>query len=614
MVLPRSLVPLPGESLIGFLLRLSHRLDIAPGELAQITGLEPQAQLTSRRLLRLDTAGAFATATGLSSDEAAQLTLAPLARRYPPVALHSRGRTRTLAGMFVREHWLFSGFTRYCPRCLAGDGSPIQEAHGGSWERTWRLPVVFGCTRHHSLLIATCPACSQPVHAKTAAWGLLPTPAVAGAHPAACRAPVGGPREICGHRLDTVDTVAMDTEQHRLHQRFQRLLHPGRSSRGAQGSPAQQFNALRVLSGMICSSWPVASASCGTTQQRALIDTHVASVRAAIAARRSDGRVVHELDLYDRPPADPASAAALLALADRLAHPDRPEQRDEPLRDMLAAMPDRQWLRQYRAGNTCSPQLAQALTAAAHPPPLSPPPRAVAFSADHIPALAPDDWLPADLPRRTGIRPIIIRRTVALRLAQFAIGGSIERAADAIGTPPSTAGAAAFELTQATADARDILAAAIEDVAALLNARAPHLTDYTRRRRAFAHFTISPQQWAELTTDLQDADTHRAYIDRPTDWADLKRLSASAWIWARVTGGEQRLAPAFRAAPHRTAPTSLVGATKSARYHLEHRDYGHYAALRARLTGYADTLAAAIDENGAVATPATAGRSAMMER
>lgn len=236
--LPRSLAPLPEESLIGFLLRLSHRLDIAPGELAQITGLEPLPRLTSSRLLRLDPAGAFAAAAGLSGAEAAALTLAPLARRYPPVDLRSRGRVRTVAGVFVKEHWVFSGFTRYCPACLAGDGSPVQDAHGGAWDRTWRLPVVFGCSRHHSLLISTCPACEQPVHAKTAAWGLLPAPAAIGLRPAACRAPAAGPRAICGHRLDTVDAVAMDAEQHRLHQRLQRLLRPAAGAGPLTVAPA----------------------------------------------------------------------------------------------------------------------------------------------------------------------------------------------------------------------------------------------------------------------------------------------------------------------------------------------------------------------------------------
>ena len=39
--LPRSLVPLPGESLPGFLLRLSCRLSQPPARIAELTGLVP---------------------------------------------------------------------------------------------------------------------------------------------------------------------------------------------------------------------------------------------------------------------------------------------------------------------------------------------------------------------------------------------------------------------------------------------------------------------------------------------------------------------------------------------------------------------------------------------
>ncbi|MER6897832.1 hypothetical protein, partial [Amycolatopsis sp. NPDC000740] len=37
--LPRSLDPLPDGSLVGFLLRLSHRLEIPPNRLARLAGL-----------------------------------------------------------------------------------------------------------------------------------------------------------------------------------------------------------------------------------------------------------------------------------------------------------------------------------------------------------------------------------------------------------------------------------------------------------------------------------------------------------------------------------------------------------------------------------------------
>jgi hypothetical protein len=39
--LPRSLVPIPGESLPGFLLRLSCRLNQPPARIAELTGLAP---------------------------------------------------------------------------------------------------------------------------------------------------------------------------------------------------------------------------------------------------------------------------------------------------------------------------------------------------------------------------------------------------------------------------------------------------------------------------------------------------------------------------------------------------------------------------------------------
>jgi TniQ protein len=598
-VLPRSLDPLPEESLIGFLLRLSHRLDIAPGELAVVCGLEPTTRLATSRLITLDAGGAFAGATGLSPAEADALTLTPLAARFPSAGLEFCGRTRTPGGMFVKESWVFSAATRYCPACLAGDGSPIQDAHGGPWKRIWRLPVVFGCVEHRSLLMATCPACGQPVHAKTESFGLLPAPRIAGLHPAACRNAVGTAKTPCGQRLDQVTPIPLKSRQLAFQQRLDRMLDPGTDTATSSADTTRYFNDLRIYSCLIGLSWPAVEPLVGSDTAR-LISEHVDGVREIIDSIRSGGRVVHDLEHYDRPPLDPATGAALLEVADRLAAHD--EQRQETLRIMIAAVPRscdlKQWLRLYRQGH-CSLQLAAALTAVLNPPKaLTPPPRPVSFNTDHIPTLVPADWLPAGPVTRTGIRPIIIARTAAVRLAQIVLGGGIERAASAIGTTLSTASAAIHEAAQHPDAERQALDDAIEAIAARLHTAGGHqLTGYGHRRRALADWTITPEEWDDLTADLQDADTHRDNPDRPTDWADLKRLSASAWVWARVTGGEQRLAPAFHPAPMRTAPTSLVGATKSPRYHLDRRDYGHYAALRHRLATYADDLANDIDAN-----------------
>jgi len=51
--LPRSLDPLPDESLPGYLLRLAHRLDLSPATVAMLTGLSTgkTGQVASSRML-----------------------------------------------------------------------------------------------------------------------------------------------------------------------------------------------------------------------------------------------------------------------------------------------------------------------------------------------------------------------------------------------------------------------------------------------------------------------------------------------------------------------------------------------------------------------------------
>lgn len=122
--LGRSLDPLPGESLNGFLLRLSRRLRLSPVRLARLAAIISSSgtSLSRRLLLDLDT-GSFAAFARLSGPEAAELTLTPWASRYPPIA-------RSLRATGLRpqaDDWLFTPGIRYCPRCLAGDGSDVQD-------------------------------------------------------------------------------------------------------------------------------------------------------------------------------------------------------------------------------------------------------------------------------------------------------------------------------------------------------------------------------------------------------------------------------------------------------------------------------------------------------
>jgi hypothetical protein len=130
--LPRSLAPLPDESLPGFLLRLAHRLDLAPLRVAEATGMATSvttARIPARFLLALDpdTAVRFAAATRLGPAEAHALTLATLRGTYPPVdpafGFHRRhgGVTgRTVNGVFVQERWILADPAATAPRAWPG--------------------------------------------------------------------------------------------------------------------------------------------------------------------------------------------------------------------------------------------------------------------------------------------------------------------------------------------------------------------------------------------------------------------------------------------------------------------------------------------------------------
>jgi len=199
--LPRSLDPIAGEGLGGYLLRLSWRLRVSPLHLARLTGCVSDGPAVIRRRLLLDLdVQRFAQATRLSAGEASSLAAASWADRYPPIA---RSRTRPDRPI-VLDGWLFSTSNRYCPDCLAGDGSPVQQQYGGPWKKTWHLPVTFACLQHQRFLREGCP---QAHPGSPAPWELIAFPSASGLHPAQCRLPLKAGRTArrrpsCGIRLD----------------------------------------------------------------------------------------------------------------------------------------------------------------------------------------------------------------------------------------------------------------------------------------------------------------------------------------------------------------------------------------------------------------------------
>lgn len=253
--LGRSLAPIEGESLDGYLLRLSCRLRISPARLARLTGCaRSTGPVIIRRRLLLDIGiQRFAHATRLSVTEASSLTVTSWADRYPPLS-----RSRTRPGHPI-DSWAFSTGHRYCPDCLTGDGSALHQQYGGPWKKTWHLPITFACPRHQQFLRQGCPQAHPGSQAiwRPPAWLLIAFPSASGLHPAQCRQPLspGRPRHACGIRLDEPAEDRLPRPGQDIPDAQQALLALLSPQYPAQDA-ARAFTDLQVITALLCGSWP----------------------------------------------------------------------------------------------------------------------------------------------------------------------------------------------------------------------------------------------------------------------------------------------------------------------------------------------------------------------
>jgi hypothetical protein len=624
--LPRSLIPLPDESLPGYLLRLAHRLDLSPARLACLTGLAAASGRTpAGHMLALQptTAATFAKATRLTTAEATSLTLTSLAARYPPVDLRFRGRQRLVHGVFVKENWIFSRFTRYCPQCLAGDGSVIQQRHGGAWSRLWRLPVVFACPRHQRLLEHTCPTCRRPaLHRARGGQALLPHESNSTLHPAVCRNTVTDSRapRACGQRLDhehARPTPATDYLGELLNlqdQLMDLLRHDGSAttvSVGQPATPAQHFIDLRILTCLITASWPAAASLVTTAHHHALIDEHVHHTRQQITDDRRGVRMTHAH--YDKPPADAATTAALLATAQAITNAGNADTVRAILAPLLDTEPaSRPWARKFLPGDGyCSPGLHTALgpevgalhiikrTGIPHHAirrRLPPPPRPVRFGVQHIPHRPLPAWISSHFDDFTDIAPRLLEHAVAVHLARTSLGGTIADAATQLDIPRQAADHAITVVnhTLAQTSRRTAFDQAIHNLAEHLDALT-ELTDYGKRRNALRAWEITPDQWQTLIAGLPQQRINGRRMTK-THWGDGKRTLATVWVWTHITSGDRLYAPAVLPDPQGRRPGGYHVHYVHTRWRfIDTGIPGHYAALRQRLDPYAQRIAEQID-------------------
>ncbi|MGA5704554.1 TniQ family protein [Peterkaempfera bronchialis] len=601
--LPRSLDPLEDELLSGYVLRLAHRLGVPPDHVIRRTGLadildntQAMAKAFRSTILPPAMAAEFATATRLTRAEVTALTLAGWAPHYPPIAyvldmLRLGKRAPRLDGLFATT-------ARYCPPCLAGDGSPAQARHGGSWQRAWRLPVFYACLRHQRFLEHLCPSCQRPFIGRSSHLVALPT--IGGLHPAQCRQRRPGfnhtPRtrdNVCEGRLDRVPTQATDRPSPELIAFQEKILWMLAPQRSAVTS-SQYFTELQLVAALVIITWP---------QVRP--DTPTAATEAA-DRYIAENHGPDEKHYSNALPTDARASAAFLHAADSILTAEDLRTAILPLapvenRTRTGIVPTRHqsWDHAFkRQRPSCSWRfLAVAETLVPTHRRTGPggrriPMSQVGYRAEHIPAFLPQEWADRHLSAFTGISSLILRRNAATHLVRRARGGSLHEAARFLGIKAGEHGIGFGTKLGRWTRAQDNLHAfelALDAIAADLEA-SPRI-DYLHRRQCLADWTLTPAIWNHMIAQLQQWPGNRAITD------DRKRLAVSAYIWARITQGEYFFSP---------CPPDIAADPEAFRLWKYHRrftctwlrqtdDHPHYRELKVLLDDHADQLATEID-------------------
>ncbi|MFE7749697.1 TniQ family protein [Streptomyces sp. NPDC057428] len=594
--LPRSLDPMAGESLVSYLLRLGHRLDLSPLHLMRATGLvnHPKKNHVSGSML-LDLSAsqtqAFAHLTNQTAGEVSALTLTQWRDRYPPIT-----RSITNRGQMI-DAWLYFSSPRFCPSCLAGDGTPAQRLHGGPWHKLWHLPVVFACVKHQTYLEPNCPHCGQP-HDRPK--HLIQRVNDHTLHPAQCRWTIDTPTPkrksyACAGRLDHRAAFARTSRPQPTVDilRFQQSL----LSRLAPSTPAkvasEYFADLRLTAALISTTWPQGSHlfDADTAEQ---IGSYSQNLHGGEGGRPSRQWV------RDTPPRDPVTCGALLMAADRLlSRNDLPDL----MSDLTSAAFDQPrsrtpWAVVYgRHESDCSERLRQAADPATrvYRRAGTRSPLRTNYRPEHIPAFLEPDWYQHHLASHAGLASKTVRRTAAIRLVQWAMGGSNQAAAEFLGITPTQKYLLCGRDTQWSLKSgcnpvefeRALRALASE----LQSPRLP-LIDYRHRRQALHEWVLSLEVWNALIRDL-----HRDLRATRIDLGDRKRQMASVYIWTLITRGEHPFAPRpLEAAQPPAVAQHWARRRNTTWFQLTRPDpMGHYLDLSRILAEYAQQLAQDID-------------------
>lgn len=545
--LPRSLRPLPGESLAGYLLNLAFRLKLSPGEVACRVGLFTHHGYTSLNLqfaiaLPPEREETFAAATGLPRESVTALTCATYEGRwFDPV---SPDRT---AKSHYGSLWVAPSWPHFCPRCLAQphDKDPDRRL----WQLRWTTPWALACVEHGALLAGGCPASNDHaiLERDPQEFSLIRAPRHLVTHPTACRLPVPRrpehPRDrvpLCGRHLDQAAVEAAPADVLTLQRRLDSILGGqdiALTTLGLPVSPIQYLRDLRLMAVLL----QIAN---DTNAFVGLPASFVDATMRHLGERqqfRAGSPTHHRTWAY--PPVEPHALATILTTAAALL--DREDSTDAitHLVDQALAKERARWtkLRWFaRPSDRLAPLLTPERTGIISTPNLRRASGGQRYSvtSDQIPAFLDTATCQREFAEFTIKDQRALRRTIPLGLVRLIEQCTATDAALALGYPPK---AARSTTTRTAMDlGRDKARRLQDQIAAYADELNQHQqVNWGHRRRYFtANWLIPDQEWTVLKGLVSQ---HR--ITNKQAVLDDRRRAYSVWIWAIVTSGDPAVAP-----------------------------------------------------------------------
>ncbi len=500
------------------------------------------------------TAAGLVASTGLPSVTFETMCLS----RFAGTALDFTGldvaRDASLRPLALREWALFIG-SRACSQCLAESN--------GMWLLWWRLGVAAACPRHRVLLADCCPRCGLRLRRGHASRGGVARRGAVDVLRCGNSGPHVAERAGCSQRLDQIEGRPATVDLLAAQQAVLDAAFGGPTTiAGVPVGAADWFRGLRFAAALHRVFAPVdyVAAYPGMPPVAADAFATAAQTRSSKAALRA------------RNPPNVGHAAADLLLAFRAlaaADPDACTQLLMPLAaaeaQLLNTSTDQRRRDQMWTVDCPGilPRLWKAIRRSRHRVfdatvrPVLRTPTAAGLEFRHLPHLiGAEDYRQLVASRLPGCNEVVGRRLTAAACARLLGARSWHAATERLGMP----GHAKVVVQNAGLVRRlpepDAFWAAASAVMDRLAARGP--VDYAARRTALASLAELPPTVAERI----DARSGVRIVPR-------QRRHAAAWIWAELTSGDIRDAPAYPAwlpdgQPVRGAAHRLDGAHRRA--------------------------------------------------